>query len=94
MDCIKKDWYCIQCSLQFDSKDIFGLHKRLVHEQQILTKHFINEQKAKKAIQSKDKTLSKSTYRNSFSRKNTETSLHHVLYTQIHIQTHKMINYD
>ena len=61
MDCIQKAWYCTQCSLQFDSKDIYGLHKRLVHVQQILTKHIINEQNKKKSLQSEDEPLPKAT---------------------------------
>ena len=45
MDCIKKDWYCMQCSLQFDNKCIYDLHMKLVHEQ-ILTKNIRNAKTA------------------------------------------------
>ena len=61
MDCLQKDWYCIQCSLQFDSKCVYDLHIKLVHVLQILTKSIENEPKRNDLLQGEDKTLPKST---------------------------------
>ena len=32
MNIAKKDWFCYVCSLQFDSKHIYGLHLKLLHK--------------------------------------------------------------
>ena len=50
MECIQKDWYCIQCSLQFDSKRVYDFHTKLVHVQQILTKSITNETKLNESV--------------------------------------------
>ncbi len=57
MDCLQKDWYCIQCSLQFDSKILYDLHIKLVHVIQILTKSIENEPKKNESLQGEDKSL-------------------------------------
>ena len=43
MNNTKKDWFCYQCSLQFDSKHIYSLHIRLLHKPIIETKSIKNE---------------------------------------------------
>ena len=35
MEVIWKDWYCQDCSLQFDNKTVFDLHLSLVHGEKI-----------------------------------------------------------
>ena len=57
MDCFQKDWYCTQCSLQFDSKCVYDLHIKFVHVLQILTKSIENEPKTNESHQGEDKIL-------------------------------------
>ena len=35
MEVIWRDWYCQECSLQFDSKSVFDLHLSLVHGEKL-----------------------------------------------------------
>ena len=32
MNVKKKEWFCYQCSLQFDSQHVYGLHLKLMHK--------------------------------------------------------------
>ena len=34
----KKEWFCFQCSLQFDSSSVFHLHLKLLHKESIKVK--------------------------------------------------------
>ena len=38
MEVIYRDWYCLECSLQFDSKSVFDLHLSLVHKEKLRIK--------------------------------------------------------
>ena len=69
MDCIHRERYCTQCSLQFDSRHVYNLHVRLVHEQKILKKHIKNQPKLTKSIHGKDKSLPKSKFDSAHERK-------------------------
>ena len=60
MNIIKKDWYCYQCTLQFESSHIFSLHLKLVHKQIIQTKSIKNEPKSIEFLKSKSKMIIKS----------------------------------
>ena len=35
----KKDWFCYQCSLQFDSQHAYSLHLKLIHKYILETKN-------------------------------------------------------
>ena len=43
MNITKKEWYCCQCSLQFDRQHIYNLHLKLLHKHLIQTKSVVNE---------------------------------------------------
>ena len=43
MKVCKKEWFCFQCSLQFDSSSVFHLHLRLLHKESIKIKVKGNE---------------------------------------------------
>ena len=62
MECIQKAWYCTNCCLQFDSKFLYELHIKLVHVQQILTKHITTKQKTNVSFNGGEGSLSKSTF--------------------------------
>ena len=38
MEVIWRDWYCQDCSLQFDNKTVFDLHMSLVHKEKLIIK--------------------------------------------------------
>ena len=33
MNITQKDWFCYQCSLQFDGQHVYTLHSKLLHKQ-------------------------------------------------------------
>ena len=60
MNIIKKDWYCYQCTLQFDSSRIFVLHLKLVHKQKTQIKSIKQESKSTELPTGKSKVVAKS----------------------------------
>ena len=46
MEVTKKDWLCNQCSLQFDTKNIFSLHLKLLHKHKNAKRSNKNELKS------------------------------------------------
>ena len=43
MNITKKDWFCYQCSLQFNSNHIYTFHLKLMHKDLIETNSVKNE---------------------------------------------------
>ena len=52
MNVTKRDGFCHQCSLQFDSKQIYSLHLWVVHKQENSKRSIKNELKSIKPISS------------------------------------------
>ena len=50
MNITKKDWFCHQCLLQFDSKHVYSLHLKLLHKHKIETKSIKNELKSNEPL--------------------------------------------
>ena len=50
MNISKKEWFCYQCSLQFDSNLAYVRHLKLLHKQIIETKFTINEPKTNELL--------------------------------------------
>ena len=49
MNVSKKDWFCYQCSLQFNSSQVYDLHLKLLHKQ-IETQSIKNEPKSNEVL--------------------------------------------
>ena len=55
MNVSNKEWFCHQCSLQFDSKQIHSLHLKLLHKQKNVKRSNKNVLKSNELISSDDK---------------------------------------
>ena len=60
MNITKKDWFCHQCSLQFDSKEIYSLHSKLLHKQKNIKSSYKDGLKLDKPISREEKLGSNS----------------------------------
>ena len=56
MNISKKEWFCYQCSLQFDSSLVYDLHLKLLHKHIIETKSIKNEPKTNDLLANDEKS--------------------------------------
>ena len=56
MNISNKDWFCYQCSLQFHSKAIYGVHLKLLHKVLVEEKSDKNKLTLDKSISSDQKS--------------------------------------
>ena len=56
MNILHKNWFCHQCSLQFDSKYIYSLHLKLLHKHKNAKRSNKNELKLDESISSDEKS--------------------------------------
>ena len=50
MNITKKNWFCYQCSLQFDSQHVYSLHLKLLHKHRIQRKSNKNKHKSNEPL--------------------------------------------
>ena len=58
MNITKKDWFCHQCSLQFDSMHIYSLHLKLLHRHKNAKRSNKSDINSNKPISSDEKSHS------------------------------------
>ena len=60
MNIPNREWFCVLCSLQFDSKLVYNLHLKLLHKHIIQKKSIKNKCKSNDSLTSYDKSDSTS----------------------------------